>query len=419
MEGLLVKIRDSDGISTGMKATLVEEVLFIGQEYHLQHRRIQNIVECAVREKNQSLSDLEDARRELHAALIDRDRALADWDTEKKTVADLKCKAVNDAENHQKLERYWKEIHDTYLQKINFQDEQLKGRRALLMDSNSRSNTQRDAMTSIRDPFQSPTFGSNSVFANEYIGSPDSPSVINSMRSSFTAQASSRSQRQLNIPPPFLPSKSKQEPFSSITLPNRTVRRRPNLRTQRAIPAIDYMGSFAGDNTRCYNTEPGSPDRYQKQKSLPPPRPSTLPDHLALGHEEIATHFQHEFSKYFSMIEGWVKIYASQPNQANDQLLARGNQKVWQYLMELAYPGQRQASHSHVTLLLNDARSRYWFVMRLIISLLLQDIMTLDLFERFGAKEEVELREVRAKLRERGPYLTEPHTRNKFTHFCI
>jgi hypothetical protein len=396
IEGLLTKIGSKD-IPAYMQVTLVEHAKLIAQEFGQQQRKLHNAFECAIGDRNQSLAQLEQARRDLEVVVADRDRAYQERDAHQKRINELLLRANKDAESIDRIQAHWKEVNDALVHKLNVQDEQLKGKRALWLDHNPGSSARRDAMNSIRDPFQSPTLGSQSFgLGKGYMGNRDSPLMGSPSRSSFNTQASFV--LGYGPPPQFAQSKpnfSQQESFTSNTTARRGPRRRPNLPTQRALPAID---PWTPDG-RCYNTEPGS---LAGDDAPAPPPVSIRADLEGMSADDISDIFQLEWSRLFALIEGFVKIYCSEPNPKSDQAIARSNQALWEFMMNCAYPGMRQDSHTHIMAILNDGSSRHWLAMRMIIGYLANEMLTVEMFGKFGAPEEAELQVVKNKLAERG-----------------
>jgi hypothetical protein len=143
------------------------------------------------------------------------------------------------------------------------------------------------------------------------------------------------------------------------------------------------------DSSRFCNTEPGDP----------PPSMALV---LHSKDDDPAPEYQAGFATIYALIEGWVKTYSSIPNLANDQAIARSNDILWAYMMNCTYPGHRQDSHTHVMTLLNDLKTRYWFIMRMAVTYCVKDIMSIDAFYKFSNEVDTILAEVKKKLQERG-----------------
>jgi hypothetical protein len=172
-------------------------------------------------------------------------------------------------------------------------------------------------------------------------------------------------------------------------------RRRGNLPTARAQPANDFPSTFnwGSNNSKVFNTEPGD-------------TPLSMALVLRQDPEAQVWMYQGEITKLFSLIEGWVKTYASVPNLTNDSAIARSNDILWAYMMNCTYPGHRQDSHTHVMALLSEARTRFWFVMRMACQYCVKDMMSLEAFLGFSIPVDNRLNEAKLKLLERGrPFL--------------
>jgi hypothetical protein len=81
------------------------------------------------------------------------------------------------------------------VKELAFKDEQLKGKRALWMDSHPGSSARRDAMSTIRNPFTSPTASHKSRFDSNPMGIMTSPPQnSSSANSTFGAPSASHPQ---------------------------------------------------------------------------------------------------------------------------------------------------------------------------------------------------------------------------------
>lgn len=226
-------------------------------------------------------------------------------------------------------------------------------------------------MNAIGDPFNSPTTNSTHGYdSSGNLGGLGSPNK-SSNRQSFSAMSSGA---MVSFAQPSL-SAGRQNSFPLQPAPSHgSMRRRPNLQPNRPLPAIDYQPACDIGQRKIYNTEPGSRGEDDRgSKALVRYRP----DLDGLNDDEISSLFKAEFSKFFSLAEGWVRIYCSEPNMANDQKIARSNQSLWAFMMNCTYPGNEQAAHSHVVTLIKDRNSRYWFCMRMVSDFLSQPWKTM------------------------------------------
>jgi hypothetical protein len=377
MRVITAKIEGYNGINSNIQIYLVNETRRIIQEFTDAQRLLQFEFDKAANDRNTLYKQLDYAHQQLQTANSDRDRYCIERDQLQRSVDDLRIKAKKSSEKLERVEQQWKQRQDDLIKQIAAQEEQLKGKRALWLDSHPGSSARRDAMTAIRDPFNSPSASQDTGFDSGYMGgtmgSVESPPVRSLPKSSFSQSSFGAAHSMAPIGAPRGP------------------RRRGNLPTGRAQPPnVLPNASWTNETTRIYNTEPASPS---------PPSMALV---LHTNEDDPAPRYQAEFSKIYALVEGWVKTYANIPNLANDQKIARSNDTLWAYMMNCTYPGHRQDAHTHVMTLLNDANSRFWFIMRMAITYLNKDVMSIDAFYKFSPATDAQFDEVKKKLMERG-----------------
>ena len=71
------------------------------------------------------------------------------------------------------------------------------------------------------------------------------------------------------------------------------------------------------------------------------------------------------------LIKGWGR------SSPMIQAIARSNDILWAYMMNCTYSGHRQDSHTHVMTLLDDLKTRYWFIMRMAVTYCVKDVMSI------------------------------------------
>jgi len=375
MVAIIAKIESCNGISSNIQKHLVNETRRLTQEFTDAQRLLQFEFDKAVNDRNALYKQLDHAHLQLQAANTDRDRYCIQRDQIQRSVDELRIKEKQNSEKLEKAEQKWKEERDDLVKQIAAQEEQLKGKRALWLDSHPGSSARRDAMNkAIRDPFNSPSASQVTGDDSGYIrGSAfTSPSIQSPPKTLFGSAGPPTSMAPIGAP--------------------RGPRRRGHLPTGPASKAMVLPGNSwgYGSTIKVFNTEPASPP-IQSMALVP-----------FANEEDPASRYQAEFSKIFALVEGWVKTYSNIPNLANDQKIARSNDVLWAYMMNCTYPGHRQDSHTHVMTLLNDGNSRYWFIMRMAITYLIKDVMSIDAFYKFSPPTDAQFDEVKKKLQERG-----------------
>jgi len=277
-------------------------------------------------------------------------------------------KRQEDEETWRQMEQQMRRTIETQANTITFQEEQLKGKRALWMEKHPESSAQRTAMTA-RDPFSPPLPSQSASFDNHFltVGRNTLLTVPGYGSSSFIGQAS-------GVP---------------ADAPRGPRRQRGPIPSGKALSgAGSPLTSFIGE----------SPQAPSEAGSSNPP----LAMAVIIAAEVLAPDFQARIGKVYGLIEGWTKTYAHTPNHNNDAAIARSNDRLWAYMLDLTYPGQRQSSHSHVTALLDDQNSRHWFVMRMAVTYVCRYMYGFDVFADFDAHSQNVINDVKAKLQERG-----------------
>ena len=164
------KIRYANGIDSNGQGILINEVRKIGQEFNEAQRRLQMEWDRIRDERNQLYSQVEEADRQLRTAITDRDRANIEKENLQAELQELRLKAKKSSDKLIQMEQHWKRTNEDLVKELAFKDEQLKGKRALWMDSHPGSSARRDAMSTIRDPFTSPTASHKSRFDSNPMG---------------------------------------------------------------------------------------------------------------------------------------------------------------------------------------------------------------------------------------------------------
>ncbi|KAF4628284.1 hypothetical protein G7Y89_g9866 [Cudoniella acicularis] len=380
---LQTRIKHTPGIPTNVQNLLIEECRTIGQEFNEQQRHLKHQIEVIQNENIQLSAQLLDAQEKLKTSIQDRD-----------TLQSRVDKLLQEAEKSDKewdiAMQHLQATNASLMEKIAMQEEQLKGKRALWLDSNPHASAQRrDAMkATIRDPFHSPSASGNSGVGSQ-MSNIDSPAP-SPLKSSFSGTFS-------GPPPQMAPSGAPTGP----AIP-RGPRRRAHLniqlpvgkaeqRSHMALPAS--WQKFPSTANKIFNTEPGD---------TPPAPPPSMALVVHTKAEDPAEDYTNAFGKLYALIEGWVKTYANEPNVTNDQKVARSNDVLWAYMMNCTYPGHRQDSHTHVMALLSEPQTRYWFMMRMCVTYCVKDIISIKTFYSYSDLVNKQLEEVRTKLQERG-----------------
>jgi hypothetical protein len=373
LNALTAKIQNCNGMNHAVQTHLINETRRLDHELSDAQRHLQLEVDNDSKARNALYQQIDHAEKQLQTAQGDRDRYCMERDQLQRTLDAVRMKEKKNAEKWERSELNYKQQIEDLLKQVTVQEEQLKGKRALWLESNPGSSARREAMNAaMRDPFSSPSVSQHTGFDSGYLGGVGGSVASSSIRSP--------PQSSFGQPTPSL---------APIGAP-RGPRRRGNLPTGSALPAKVLPASTW--------TEPSSFRNFKTEPSTPPlPSMALVP---FSNETDPAPRYKAEFTKIYELVEGWVKSYANLPNLGNDQKIARSNNVLWDFMMNCTYPGQRQDAHTHVMTLLNDPNTRCWFVMRMATTYLTKDIMTLGVFHKFSPATDAEFDEVKKKLQE-------------------
>jgi len=370
LQKLVAKNKD---IPKDAQETIKLEIRKIAQEFNETQRNLKEDIDKTVRQCDQLQSQLDEANRRLNSVIQDRSRISEERDGLLLQISTLSLAKKKSEEVISASEQKWIDENKVLMRKLQIQEEQLKGKRALWLEANPTSSARRDAMNAIRDPFNSPTAAYTPGFPSGSMSSMMSPSLNSPSQSSFD-QGSYNSPPKMQFP-------SQQQ--------HKGPRRRGNLPTGKAQPAQELRNSMdIVNSSRTFHTEPGD---SQSMALI-----------LHTKDEDLSPQYKAAIGKVYGLIENWSRKYSNQPHQDNDRAIASSNQTLWDYMMNCTYPGHRQDSHSHVTVLLNDPNTRFWFIMRMAVQYCVKEIMSIDNFYGFSAEVDRLLDDVKKGLQERG-----------------
>jgi hypothetical protein len=322
---------------------------------------------------NQSKQQIQDVNNQLSHVIQDRTKISVERDELLMRVNELTLRTRSSDEKLKDVEQRWAAKNAELMDKLEFQNQQLTGKRALWLSKNPESSARKDAMLgairSSQDPFNSPT-------ANYTPGFEENRLTMMGSKS-FTSPSSQ-----------LVPSTASSAPYPS----NRGSKRRGGLPTGRAVPApapLDFQAGRASQ--RHITTEPGDDCT-----------PSMA---LVLHNQEndvTAATFKALFHDLYYDFDLWVRKYTCKPSLQNDQAIPRSNQTLWQYILRMVSPYHTQDAHTHVVALLSDPRTRSWFVFRMLVSYCTINILNFEAFESFSPEVSKTLNECKEALKERG-----------------
>jgi hypothetical protein len=388
---------------TATRDMLSQQLLRIGRNFTESQQRLQQDLDRVRNERNTIQGQLDEARRQLNSVIEDRARISGERDALQLRVSELGLKSKKSIERIEDVERRWKKMNEELLERIRFQEEQLRGKRALWMDANPTSSARRNAMSALHDPFgNSPVSSQTSVLDRGITTTMNSPSVANTSQSTFSPQDQNTFDRAKGTlpqsqstygPAPLLGLPSSQsgphdQPGASdIAGPpsGMTLRRRiPSMPYGKASPGIPIRSEINYDSNYRIHTEPRS-----ECGALTP-------------EDEVAEEFREAISKIYGLIESWVKSHTNLPHEETDKDIASSNEVLWDYMMNCTFPGRRQEAHNRVISLLRNPKTRFWFVMRMVVTYCVKDMMSVEAFKAFGPSVTETIEDVKKKLEERG-----------------
>ncbi|KAF8866886.1 hypothetical protein BDZ45DRAFT_683099 [Acephala macrosclerotiorum] len=403
---------NSSNMPTTARDILVSEVTSIGNDFRDQEKRLLREIERIMSERDHFESRLRDTANQLRIAKAERDKNRNDYQDLFLAMEELRAKSRKSEAALAEAKSHFAQETEKLNLKLRHQDEQLKGKRALWLNSNPGSSARRSAMTAIRDPFESPSAPNvsfdtiNTSFGSGNMGDMLSPTT-SSPYTSFDSHIS------LGGPPPKMNVRAVSTPQS--------------LRHRGTMPAGTPSGATIGLASRNnrHNFPQHLPRGGGKSHSTmatmgdTPPKPKYDPnsylsvDSLNLNarglthfideeDSDLAPEFREALCYLYVVIEGWAREYCNLPNPDGDQKVMKNNPEVWEFLMNCTYPTKRQDAHVHAVALMNDRTSRYWFIMRMICQHIFVEMVTLKGWYGFSEECNEKLNQIAVKFSERG-----------------
>jgi hypothetical protein len=436
LDSLVQRVTTTAGLASSVQEAIINDCRNISQEYNQKQRVLQRQFDQLSSDKNELTIQLQKAHRkikeldsQLNSANIDRDRALGERSSfqahvaelerqgqqHEKQLASMDLEKQNMMNEHQNLVVQLKRM-------IASKDEQLSSKRALWLEQNPESSPRRDAMKKLHDPFTSSPSpsshtGNTTAIGRGYTGSsqenkqfhitphvaiPTGPSNrggANSFRRGALPLPTTRPHRAPHVP--GLPGNFLSSKISPTERGSQPQNQAGKLFPENNHSLVVPFPAYSVGNTSTYNP--------RSQHITPTVEPSTSGGTHSSGavvlhsaNEDGSEEWAASFGTLYSLIEGWTRSHANQPNLANDQNIANKNQELWGFMMNCTYPGRAQDAHSHVMLLLNDYNTRRWFVMRMCVSYCVQEILDYSAFGGYKDSTDRKLSEIREGLQVRG-----------------
>ncbi|CZS95830.1 uncharacterized protein RAG0_05342 [Rhynchosporium agropyri] len=436
---LVRRIKSIDNMNPNKQESLVQSAEELRGLYERSMHLTKNEYEKLWHEKETSKQFLNNTAVNLRQAYMERDKLGAERDAARDAIENLELQNAELSKRMNELEKQWKNFNNEMDQKLAEKNVEIERNRVRLerqriqverqrgqiekqsselayndardvkfvdaahvkwMAENPASgmHNRRNNQSIGQDPFASPSAGSSSTLPVSGMGGSGSSSSTNrvGLIGRGFGQSSALGHVQPNSGPP---NATAEKMFTDLRKPSSSRRQSilptgaPTERVTRNILEL-LNSSYNGMSTRHITTEPGDTPLA--------PSKSTALILSSISAEDPSLFYQEEFAALYQLIEGWAMAYCTTPKISNDQLIARSNQVLWTFMMKCTYPGKRQDAHTHLTTLLNNASTRPWFIVRMGVEYIVEDMLSIKSYKNFSSQVGTELATVEAQLHERG-----------------
>ena len=274
---------------------------------------------------------------------------------------------------------------------IKFQDDQLSGKRNIMMETASARKRKEQELLKNKNPYDTPTkdfsqssdldqysaLGQSTPFpksASEELSLNEALGNLKGMSTLFT-KSEYNSLPYGEAKPGYVPSYNP----TMMPHPGSTAEGSPGYRRPRKTAS-----SSARPNTK-----------FSESMAL------VLRSESTMNVTERAKMYDGLFQKLFQTTEGWAHTYCSEPSMTNDHRIMENYPTTWKYMMNLVYPDDHANAKDHVMFLCGNKDFRPFFVMRMGISYMFEKILVPAAFFPFNSNFEKELRKIDAKLQNR------------------
>lgn len=383
------------------------------------HDRLNKEVERVVGEHDKTRGRMDALLQQLDAVMRDRKRIASERDSYQIQVNEFALRQGDITKPskamEKKLRREIAELHE----KIRVQDEQLKGRRALWMDVNPHSGSRHRAMSSIQDPFDTPSKPPGSGTG----GGRMNASTPFAGASPYTSQEGGGYQSRTMGPhstTPFAPPGFTR--FSTAPASQSPSSMRAG--GDSFVSPVPLRGN-RGDTFDSPNTQRGKGSRGRKRNNQGPepnksndasnpsntpaslrrystePSPSTAMVRFVQDDERYLV-YKDGINNLYELANNWARSYAFHPDPARVKEVVMNDQYLWEFMMNCIYPGDLQDAQGQVMTLLGDFNTRIWLVTRMAITYCIQDIMSIDAFKGFDSQVAEAIENAKVKNQDRG-----------------
>ncbi|KAH8906594.1 hypothetical protein BR93DRAFT_625000 [Coniochaeta sp. PMI_546] len=229
------------------------------------------------------------------------------------------------------------------------------------------------------------------------------------------------------VTPPAPPMRRTPSTFhsGSIARPQSTHPSSTRFSQPRSRPSTGRHGSGRIDaGAARYRFDDASPPRTSGQELGSPQLSRARQVVLAQTQAEwtIAIEFwKEEFAKIFRLVHVWANQYAVQVQHDQDQVFQEEAPRLWDFMCDILYPSQPEAGASHARFLLEDEQCRPFFVERLMLQYIVNNVLTVEGWMGFSDETDRELKELNHRLQSTEgmllPYLLQCDPANTQTVF--
>ncbi|RDL39722.1 uncharacterized protein BP5553_04062 [Venustampulla echinocandica] len=401
-------IKNAPGIATNIQTLLIDECRIISQDYNKEQRLLQQRFDQIYNENVHVKTQLGNAQRELadHHNRSKADISDGNEPKEERDTVSLQSQVNELLHEAQKHEKEWLNIleqsrvaNEALLKRIKVQEEQLNGKRALWVESNPRSSAHRGAMTTINNSLATPSTSRGASVSSGHwqmstMANSPTPGLLTTASGNGSFGKGSFGKHSRSKCPWAAPHQAAAPNNPANIGPRRRPHPSPGRRNQSEALNVSGPEQLAHTLLHVPNTEHGvAPLNLHRSQALMP---------YNINDDEMAEEYAAALINFYRLVEGWAKTYTSTPNLANDRGIASSNVSLWAFMMDCTYPGFRQDSHTHVMTLLGDPNTRYWFVMRMCLTVCVNEIIDLRSFYGYSEVMDREIDKLMVKLQERG-----------------
>ena len=207
---------------------------------------------------------------------------------------------------------------------------------------------------------------------------------------------------------------------SRVTPPAPTMRRTPSAFHSGSVmrPSSAHPNSrFGQPGSRPSSVRPGSARvdagaaRYRFDDPSPPvpsatefgsPQPSRARQMVLAQSQQdwqqAIEVWKEEFAKIFRLVHGWASQYATTVQEGQAGAVQQEAPRLWEFMCDILYPGQPEAGASHAQFLLEDQQCRSYFVERMMLQYIVNNVLTVEGWMGFSDETDRELKDLNDRL---------------------